>query len=238
MIKSDKTLAARFWATNKAPFALAAVYSFVLLGCHPDMWNQPRYEALEQNVQFADGASDRLPVENTVRYDSIRRTWTDPVFEDLTGEAVVPSVMNDVFWTAREGDALKADNYFDVTLPLLERGKERYNAICSHCHGMGGYGDGMIVQRGFPAPASYHIDRLREVEDGYIVDVIQNGFGRMYSYAARVSTEDRWAIAAYIRALQYSQNVPLDELSEEELNKAKHPETDKEDNHVADTNAH
>lgn len=241
MNKSMNNIAARYWEANKALLALVTVYSFVLLGCHPDMWNQARYEALEENPFFADGAADRLPVENTIAYDGARRAWVDPVFANLSDSPVVPSVLDDTFRTGFEGDTLKADNYFDVTLPLLKRGQERYNAICSHCHGEGGYGNGLIVQRGFPAPSSLHIDRLREVEDGYIVDVIRNGFGRMYSYAARVSPEDRWAIAAYIRALQYSQNVPtdtLDENEQQELDKALNPETETVDNHVADPNAH
>lgn len=241
MINSENITAARYWHTNKALLALAMVYSFVLLGCHPDMWNQPRYTALQKNTFFSDNAADRSPVENTIPYDGIRRPWNDPVFEDLTGSPVVPGALDDVFRTGKEGDAYKADNYFDVTLSLLERGKQRYNAVCSHCHGSGGYGNGLVSQRGFPAPPSYHIDRLREVEDGYIVDVIRNGFGRMYSHAARVSPEDRWAIAAYIRALQYSQNVPQGDLSDadkQELEKALHPAPEAVDQHVADTHAH
>lgn len=231
----------RPWHAQRAIFALALAYSATLIGCHPDMWNQPRFTALQKNDFFADNASDRLPVENTVPYAGIRRPWTSPVYAELTGAKVVPDMLEEAFWTGKEGDAFKADNYFEVNQRLLERGRERYNAICSHCHGEGGYGNGLIVQRGFPVPISYHTDRLREVEDGYIVDVIRNGFGRMYSYAARVSPEDRWAIAAYIRALQYSQNVPLTELTDADragIEKAQHPEPEAE-TQTADThNAH
>jgi cytochrome c len=91
----------------------------------------------------------------------------------------------------------------------MARGKERYEITCAACHGYTGEGGGIIVQRGFPAAVSLHIDRLREANDGYFYDVITNGFGRMYSYAARVAPEDRWAIIAYIRALQYSQDVDV-----------------------------
>lgn len=242
MMKSSKNITLpRFWVANRAILALAAAYSVTLLGCHPDMWNQPRYTALQKNDFFSDGASDRLPVENTVTYDGQRRRWTAPVYAELTGSDVVPSVLDETFWTAKEGDGFKADNYFTVNMALLKRGQERFNAICSHCHDESGTGNGIITQRGFPQASSYHIDRLREVEDGYIVDVIRNGFGRMYSYAARVSAEDRWAIVAYIRALQYSQNVPqgdLTDIDQQELEKALHPEPDAAENHSAETNAH
>lgn len=96
-----------------------------------------------------------------------------------------------------------------VTLALLERGQERYRIYCTPCHSELGDGHGMIVQRGFPPPPSYHIDRLREAPVQYFYDVITNGYGVMYSYAERVQPADRWAIAAYIRALQRSQNAKL-----------------------------
>lgn len=94
-----------------------------------------------------------------------------------------------------------------VTPELLARGRERFGIFCSPCHGLSGYGDGMIVSRGFPAPPSYHSARLRAATAQHFVDVITNGYGVMYSYAARVPPEDRWAIAAYIRALQLSQGA-------------------------------
>ena len=103
-----------------------------------------------------------------------------------------------------------------LTEALLERGQQRFNIFCAVCHGPAGYGDGMIVQRGFPAPPSYHIDRLREVPLQHFYDVITNGYGAMFSYAQRVPPHDRWAIAAYIRALQASQNVPVAQLTAEQ----------------------
>jgi mono/diheme cytochrome c family protein len=96
---------------------------------------------------------------------------------------------------------------------LLVRGQERFDIYCAVCHGSAGYGDGEIVQRGFPAPPSYHINRLRHAPIRHFYDVISNGYGAMYSYAQRVAPADRWAIAAYIRALQASQNVPVAQLS-------------------------
>ncbi len=100
-----------------------------------------------------------------------------------------------------------------VTRALLERGRERFDIYCAVCHGLAGYGDGMVVQRGFPAPPSYHIDRLRQAPIQHFYDVITQGYGVMYSYAQRVPPRDRWAIAAYIRALQASQHVSANDLS-------------------------
>lgn len=98
-----------------------------------------------------------------------------------------------------------------VDAALLERGRQRYDAICTPCHGYTGHGDGMVVQRGFPAPPSYHDDRLRAAPAAYFVDVITRGYGVMYAYANRVEPRDRWAIAAYIRALQLSQGARVAE---------------------------
>lgn len=100
-----------------------------------------------------------------------------------------------------------AENPPQVTPALLARGQERYDIFCTPCHGLDGYGDGMIVQRGFPAPPSYHSARLRAAPAAHFFDVMTKGYGVMYSYAARVSPRDRWAIIAYIRALQLSQNA-------------------------------
>lgn len=96
-----------------------------------------------------------------------------------------------------------------VDAQLLARGRERYGIYCAPCHGLSGRGDGMIVQRGFPAPPSYHISRLRAAPAEHFFDVITNGYGVMFSYAARVDPSDRWAIVAYIRALQESQGAKV-----------------------------
>jgi mono/diheme cytochrome c family protein len=103
-----------------------------------------------------------------------------------------------------------------VTMALLQRGRERFDIYCAVCHGPAGYADGMVVQRGFPAPPSYHSDRLRNLSNQHFYDVITNGYGAMYSYAQRVAPADRWAIIAYIRALQASQNVPVARLTPDE----------------------
>nr|WP_249802155.1 cytochrome c [Bradyrhizobium zhengyangense] len=99
-----------------------------------------------------------------------------------------------------------------VDMALLARGRERFGIYCSPCHGLSGHGDGMIVQRGFPAPPSFHSSRLRAADARHFFDVITNGYGAMYSYAARVEPRDRWAIIAYIRALQQSQRTDMTEV--------------------------
>ncbi|MCK1406181.1 cytochrome c [Bradyrhizobium sp. 76] len=101
-----------------------------------------------------------------------------------------------------------------VDMALLARGRERYDIYCSPCHGLSGHGDGMIVQRGFPAPPSYHSARLRSADAQHLFDVITHGYGVMYSYAARVEPRDRWAITAYIRALQQSQHADVVDVPE------------------------
>jgi mono/diheme cytochrome c family protein len=107
-------------------------------------------------------------------------------------------------------------NPFTLTPTFLKQGREQFTVYCSPCHGISGYGNGMIVQRGFLAPPSYHSDRLRNAPDGHIFNVISKGIGSMYSYEDRISTSDRWAIIAYIRALQFSQNAKLNQLPVED----------------------
>lgn len=190
----------------------AAVCAFGFYGCHQDMWNQPKYTPYQPNPFFADNNSSRQPVDGTVPYEAARRPWVTPMYTKFAnGNEQVPMAADLAFWDGRTSDnAYIAENYFPLNdRALYERGRERYNITCAACHGLAGYGDGMIVQRGFPVPPSFHIDRLRQVEDGYIFNVITNGFGRMFSYADRIHPEDRWAIIAYIRALQLSQNVDM-----------------------------
>ncbi|MER8630993.1 cytochrome c [Mesorhizobium opportunistum] len=104
---------------------------------------------------------------------------------------------------------------YPITMALLQRGQQRFEIFCSPCHGRTGDGHGMVVQRGFPPPPSYHQDALRKATDRHFFDVISNGYGAMFPYAARVPPEDRWAIVAYIRALQYSHDVPASTLPDD-----------------------
>ncbi|MEH3144029.1 MAG: cytochrome c [Methylobacterium frigidaeris] len=151
-------------------------------------------------------ACDDLSMTQQKRYDVYRRAdlWADGA------EARTPPE-----GTVQQG-ALADDAALDdppaVDAALLQRGRERYEAICTPCHGLTGHGDGMIVARGFPKPPSYHEDRLRAAPARYFVDVITNGYGVMYRYANRVAPRDRWAITAYIRALQLSQGARVAEV--------------------------
>ncbi len=118
--------------------------------------------------------------------------------------------------TVARGDALAPPAQtlpLPLTGALLERGRERYEIFCTPCHGRAGYGEGMVVQRGFPKPPSYHSERLRNASLRHVYDVITDGYGVMYAYADRVAPADRWAIAVYIRALQLSQNARVDDLT-------------------------
>ncbi|MGH6943582.1 MAG: c-type cytochrome [Geminicoccaceae bacterium] len=121
-----------------------------------------------------------------------------------------------------EAEAVLA-NRPPISMALLARGRERYDIFCSPCHGRAGDGEGVVVQRGFPHPPSYHIERLRDAPAEHFVEVITDGWGVMYSYAARVPPADRWAIAAYIRALQLSQGAKVAELPETDRNKLEEP---------------
>lgn len=139
----------------------------------------------------------RLPYERYVTSTAPPATWTEPadtVARDWRAPPVPPP----------------------VSAQLLARGRERYDIYCAVCHGLAGYGDGEIVRRGFPAPPSYHIARLREASVQHLYDVITDGYGIMYSYAQRVAPQDRWAIVAYVRALQASQDTPVQQLSDRE----------------------
>lgn len=178
-----------------SPFLPFFFFPFLLLlatGCRQDMHNQPKYKPLAGSEFFADGRASRPLMEGTIARGHLK---TD---EHL--------------YTGKVGGKPVDTFPFPVTRPVLERGRERFNIYCAVCHGRDGNGGGMIVQRGFRRPPSYHIDRLRQAPAGHFFDVMTNGFGAMYSYASRLSVEDRWAIVAYIRALQLSQNATLNDV--------------------------
>lgn len=156
------------------------------------MHDQPRYKPYAQSDFYADQRSARPPVEGTVARGHLNED-TYLYTGKVNGQA------GEVF-------------PFPVTAEVLARGQERFNIYCSPCHSRLGDGNGMIVQRGLKQPPSYHIDRLRKVPAGYFFDVITNGFGQMQDYSAQIPVKDRWAIVAYIRALQLSQNAKIEDL--------------------------
>ena len=155
---------------------------------------QPRYNPFDPTDFFEDGQSARMPVPGTVPRG------------DLT---MGPE---ELLYTGKLNGALVDAFPFPVTREVLNRGRERFNIYCTPCHGLSGDGDGMIVQRGFRRPPSLHTDHLRAAPAGHFFDVIANGFGVMYPYGYRVAPRDRWAIAAYIRALQLSRQASISDV--------------------------
>ena len=174
-------------------FVVAATLS-ACAGCTPDMADQPRYEPLEASEFFADGLSARPRIAGTVARGELQ--------------------LNSHFERGVVDGQLAQSLPMEVDAALLERGQERYNIYCSNCHDRVGSGRGMVVQRGFPQPPSYHIDRLRGVPSGYVFDVITSGLGRMPEHGSMIKPADRWAIVAYVRALQLSQFADLSMLSD------------------------
>lgn len=171
---------------------LTLVLACASLACRRDMQDQPKYIPLRSSDFFADGRSARPIPEGTVARGELRA--------------------DKVFFTGKSGEQFVDRLPFPVTRQVLQRGEERFNIYCTPCHGRLGNGLGMIVRRGLKRPPSYHIDRLRQVPIGYFYDVITNGFGAMQDYSAQVAPRDRWAIAAYIRVLQYSQLASINDV--------------------------
>jgi hypothetical protein len=178
---------------------LALTFTVLFAGCRQQMADQPRYDPLEPSEFFEDGQSARQLPPGTVARGQLRAD-------------------THLYMGISQGAPAKTFP-FAISLAVLERGQERYNIYCAPCHSRTGDGDGMIVRRGFTRPPSFHTERLRAVPPGFIFSVITNGFGAMPNYRYQVSPEDRWAIIAYIQALQLSQNatvamVPPDKQSE------------------------
>ena len=173
----------------------AALCAMTLSGCdeaiRQDMANQPKYRPESPSDFFADGRSVRPLIENTVARGAID---------------------NDVYNVPKDFAGFPPAVKLDAK--LLHRGQDRYKIFCAPCHGLQGDGQGMIAARGMKHPPSYHLDRLRPAQapNGYFYDVISNGFGAMYSYSERITPSDRWAIIAYVRALQLSRGMKVTDL--------------------------
>jgi mono/diheme cytochrome c family protein len=169
--------------------------SLALVGCaRLDMQDQPKYRPQRPSEFFADGRSERQPVEGTMARGQLNEDTAFYEGKDAEGKDIT-------------------DFPVAIDKTLLRRGQQRFDVYCAPCHGRIGNGLGMIVRRGFKQPPSYHTDRLREAPVGHFYDVITNGYGGMLNYASQVQPRDRWAIVAYIRALQYSENAPMADLS-------------------------
>lgn len=164
----------------------------ILTACHRNMQEQPKFLPDQQNYDFPNEQVDRKPVEHTIP----RGPFND----------------GSVFYTGKTGDVLATAFPVPVTLDLVRQGQEAYNINCSVCHGRDGYGEGIVVQRGFPQPPSFHSERLRSAPIGHYFQVITLGYGVMYPFGSRITPADRWAIISYIRALQLSQNATTDRI--------------------------
>ncbi len=203
--------------TLRSKFSLlgAAAVGLMAAGCHTDMWVQPKHHhPYQESDLFADGNSSRPLPEGVVIHGNAK--LDDAKYTGRENGKLV-NRLPDTLVLHRETVDTRKD-----LLKVIERGKERYNIFCSHCHGATGDGKGMIALRGLSLkrpPGNFHTDRLREMELGHFYDVITKGYGVMYPQASRVKPDDRWAIVAYIRALQMSQNMDAATLSPEELSK-------------------
>jgi mono/diheme cytochrome c family protein len=172
------------------------VFCVALCACRRGMVDQPRLKPLAEDHFMANGGGSRPIPAHTVARGHLDE--------------------DEAFFSGKIGDKLVTDFPAPVTRETLSRGRERFEIHCAVCHGSIGDGNGIIVQRGFPRPPSLHEPRLRDAPVGHFFDVITNGYGVMYSYAARVEPTDRWAIAAYIRALQLSQHATPNEVPPDE----------------------
>jgi mono/diheme cytochrome c family protein len=174
---------------------LTALLALLVTGCGRNMVEQPSFRNFEANPFFENGATAQVPPANTVSRER--------------------GGIESAFYTGQAGGDLVSELPLPVSEELLLRGMERYNIYCAPCHNYTGDGRGVVVQRGFPQPTSFHEQRLRDAPVGYFFNAMTNGFGRMFPYASRIPPEDRWAIAGYIRALQLSryaapEDVPAD----------------------------
>lgn len=176
----------------------------------PDMDDQPRYDAQAESAFFADGRTMRTPPAGTVGFGSSYEGDAGSPHQD-------PDLLeaDDRFYRGKDGEQFVKLNPLRVDMELLRRGQDRFNKHCAVCHGEAGYGNGIVTKYGFPSIPSYHTDQVRGMPDGEIFSIITNGKGLMMPYGPQVRPRDRWAIVAYIRALQRSQNATLADVPAE-----------------------
>lgn len=196
----------------------------VVAGCRQDMHNQPKFVPLRSSEFYSDRRSARYPVPGTIPQLCPDKDKCSPEEKLVNDEQVKP---DSYFLTGKHGtvygNELPGDSA-GTRAQILARGQERYNIYCAPCHSQLGDGNGMIVQRGYKRPPSFHVQRLKNAPLGWFYDVISNGFGGMPDYAAQVKPADRWAIAAYIRALQLSQSATEADVAQGDREKLNKPE--------------
>ena len=210
----------------KVRIAVLACAVLALTGCERgmhEMYDQPKYKPLTPSPLFADGNASRPHVPGTVPRSAgalagtssgrLGRVTDAHAAEPVTGVDAQGKPL------AQGGPSAQAgySNPLPITPQLLRRGQQRFDIYCAPCHSPAGDGDGMIARRGFPHPPSYHTDALRNAPDSHFYDVITNGYGAMFAYADRITPQDRWAIVAYIRALQLSQHAPASVLDGQDI---------------------
>lgn len=178
---------------TRSSIAIVLATLLMATACRQDMQDQPKYKPLGESKFFPDGRMARPIPAGTIARDELNDT--------------------DSFHTGQGNGTFLDTIPVPVTAALLHRGRDRFDIFCSPCHGRLGDGNGMVAQRGVRAPANLHTDRLRSVPPGYIYQVIANGYGAMGDYADQIPTGDRWAIVAYVRALQLSRNATLTDIS-------------------------
>jgi len=203
-IVNKNTAQKRVSKFSKKEFLLLSVCILFLTGCNTDMWIQAKVKSYHESPVFPHNMSARPLVAGTV--------------------AKGQDKMNLPFQTGYQNGKYVEKFPMPLTKAVLERGQDRFNIFCSPCHGRVGDAKGMITQRGlklYNPPPSFHTDRLRSYPIGHIFSVITNGTNVMYSYADRIEPKDRWAIVAYVRALQLSQNASLQDVPSKELKKLK-----------------
>jgi len=171
---------------------VASAAILLCAGCRQDMHDQPRYTAFKPSTFFGDGSSARVPVAGTVARGDLRD--------------------DELLYTGKQGEEPAKVFPFPIDDAVMSHGRERFDVYCSPCHGRTGAGDGMVVQRGFTRPPSIITGRLLEEPPGHFFEIISNGFGAMPDHAAQINVRDRWAIIAYIRALQLAANATIDDV--------------------------
>ena len=179
---------------------------FLLGGCERamhDMYDQAKYKPGSPSPLFADGSAARQPPDGSMAAAQGELAGTSSGRLGRVEPVPAPST--------------SGGNPYPITLALLQRGRGRYDIYCAACHGLAGAGDGMIVQRGFPKPPSFLDERLAHGRDADLERAIRNGYGVMYPFGKRIDTHDRWAIVAYVRALQLSQHAPVEDLARQDL---------------------
>jgi mono/diheme cytochrome c family protein len=192
--------------------AFCASLWLIYVGCRRDMQDQPKVKPLRGATFFADGLGSRQPIAGTVARGNLRDDNPEFYTGKKSGAATATATPAQQQTAGAQNSAQQnsfPDDVVDFPIPVtrdvVERGHSRFNIFCSACHGLTGNGDGMIVRRGFRRAASFNDDRLRQAPVGHFFDAITNGWGAMPSYASQIPVQDRWAIIAYVRALQASQ---------------------------------